>query len=72
MDSEAQSLTHGVTAALKAAAAGSVPVVVVQAPLTVGPVKVVCTVAAVASAACGPIQLWIEVALRTLAIAVTS
>lgn len=70
--SEGHSLTHRVTAAEKAPAARGVPVVVVQAALAVGPVKVVGAVATVASVSRGSIQLRIEVALCTLAIAVTS
>lgn len=63
-------LTDGAAAAGQAAAAAVLPVVVVQAALAVGAVRVVCAVPTVATVAGGAVQFGIVVALRTLSIAV--
>ncbi len=64
--------TNRVAAAGETALAGGVSVVVIQASLTVRPIRIVSTVAAVTSVTSGPIQLRIEVTFGTLSVAVTS
>lgn len=59
-------LTDGVAEAGQAAAGARVSVVVVEATLAVGAVRVVGAVPAVAAATGGPVQLGIEVTLATL------
>lgn len=63
-------LTNGAAAARQAAAAAVLPVVVVQAALAVGAIRVVGAVPTVTTVAGGAVQLGVVVALRTLTIAV--
>lgn len=64
-------LTNRAAAAGQAAAAAVLPVVVVQAALAVGAIRVVSAVPAVATMAGGTVQFGVVVALGTLTIAVT-
>lgn len=64
-------LTDGVAAAGQTALTGCVSVIVFQASLAVGPVRVVNAVDAVTSVTRGTIQLCIEVTFGTLAVTVT-
>lgn len=63
-------LTNRAAAAGQTAATAVLPVVVVQASLAVGAVRVVGAVPTVATVACGAVQFSIVVALGTLTIAV--
>lgn len=62
-------LTDGAAAARQAAAAAVLPVVVVQAALAVGAIRVVSAVPTVTTVAGGAVQFGVVVALRTLTIA---
>ena len=64
-------LTHWVAAAREAAAAAPLSVVVVEAALAVGPIRVVSTVPAVATVPGGPVQLGVEVTSGALPVTVT-
>lgn len=64
-------LTDGAAAAGQAAATALLPVVVVEATLTVGAVRVVGTVSAVTAVTGGAVQLRVIVTLGALPITVT-